>query len=472
MRVLVAGGGAREHAIAAALATAEAKLVVVAPNVNPGLAALAETYERLDPTDPPPVVACAQRCRVDYAVIGPEAPLAAGLADALRIAGIPVVGPDRNGARIESSKRFCRELLDSHQVPGAPRHLLATTPEEVDARVQEIGGAFVIKPVGLTSGKGVAVQGSDFPGPAEGAAWAKEILATPAGKSGVLIEEKLEGEEFSLMAFVTDSGVYPMPLVQDFKRAGTGDSGPNTGGMGAYTQRDHLLPFVSRADRDAALDVLTKTVAALKDVGIAYRGILYGGFMETAAGPKLLEFNARFGDPESINVLSLYEPGDFDALLHGVATGHVDPSLVQFRLRASVSRYLVPNGYPNAAGGAEVDVDDVAITELGVRIRYGAVDAVRPGRVRFGTSRGLALVGEASAIHEAGTRVDAALAFVRGPFDVRRDIGTKEDLAKRTEHVRMLKVPGAKSSPLPLSVAAPDAPPSSSAPSEMLLSSS
>lgn len=461
MRVLIVGGGAREHALGDALAHAEATVFVAASNGNPGLLALARGYERVDPSDAAAVVRAAQSHRVDYAVIGPEAPLAAGVADALRTAEVPVVGPSRSGARIESSKRWCRELLGKYRIDASPKVVTVTNLDQVDGRIAEFHDPFVVKPVGLTSGKGVGVLGADFATPAEGASFAKQLLASGAGRDGVLLEERVEGEEFSLMAFVTDSGIFPMPLVHDYKRAGEGDTGPNTGGMGSFSQRDHLLPFVSGAMRDRALEVLTRTVEALKSEGVPFRGVLYGGFMQTSRGPVLLEFNARFGDPEAINVLSLYEPGSFDELLFGVASGRVDPNLLRFRQRATVVRYVVPRGYPTAPGGGALDLDLPAIEALGVQVRYGAVEGTGGGRVRLSASRGVALMGDASAIHEAAARVEAALAFVHGDFDVRHDIGTREDVTKRTEHVRRLLVPGAKASPLPLSVAAPDAAPSS-----------
>ncbi len=348
---------------------------------------------------------------------------------------------------------------------------MAATADEVAARIAELGVPFVVKPVGLTSGKGVAVQGRDFQTAEEGAAYARQVLAEPAGRNGVLLEERVDGEEFSLMAFVTDSGVYPMPLVQDYKRAGEGDTGPNTGGMGAYSQRDHLLPFVPRSAYEEALSIVQRTVEALRSEGVAYRGVLYGGFMMTARGPVLLEYNARFGDPESINALALYEPGDFALLLDGVAHGRMPSDVVRFRQRATVTRYLVPPGYPTApTAGGLLQFDESEIEKLGVHVRYGAVEPAGPGQVRMLTSRAVALVGEASAVHEAATRVEAALAFVRGTFLVRHDIGTKEDLAKRTEHVRNLLSPGTKPSPLPLSVAPAAAAPSSAASPEMLLS--
>ncbi len=467
MRFLVVGGGAREHAIAATLERANATVVVASANANPGLEAIAAASARIDPTDGPRVVAFARAQRVDAAVIGPEAPLAAGVADALRAAEVPTVGPSRDAARIESSKVFCRELLARHSIPASPRVATPASVDDVDRAVAEIGSPFVVKPDGLTAGKGVWVQGSDFTDPKEGAVYAKSLLLQ-GGR--VLLEEKLEGEEFSQMVFVSDDGVYPMPAVQDFKRALEGNRGGNTGGMGAYSQRDHLLPFLPEADRNAAVDIVRRTVDALRADGMRYRGVLYGGFMLTARGPVLVEFNARFGDPEGINAMTLYEEGDFAGLLLGVATGHVDPNLVRFRLRSTVVKYLVPPGYGDRPQpGGLLTIDAAAIEAEGVHVLYGSVDAAGPGTVRLGNSRGVALVGEASAIHEAGSRVESALAHVRGEYYVRHDIGTKEDLARRVEHLRQLRAPGAKPSPLPLSVAPPAAPPSSAGTREQLI---
>ena len=467
MRFLVVGGGAREHAIGIALQKAEAEVVVVSAHANPGLEKLARASARVDPTNAERVVAFAKESHVAAAVIGPEAPLAAGVADALRAAGFPTVGPDRSAAQIETSKLFCRELLGRHRIEGQPHFVAPATPEEVDAAVASFPGPFVVKPSGLTAGKGVWVQGSDFTDPKEGAVYAKAILIQG---QRVLLEEKLEGEEFSQMAFVTDSGIYPMPAVQDFKRALEGDLGGNTGGMGSYSQRDHLLPFLSAEDRARALRVIEQTAEALRLEGHPFRGVLYGGFMLTPNGPRLLEFNARFGDPEGINALTLYEEGNFAELLYGVATGKVDPNLLQFRRRATVVKYVVPRGYGDrVTPGGLVSVDAGAIEASGVHLLYGSVEPVGPGTVRLGSSRGLALVGEASAIYEAGARVESALAFVKGDYYVRHDIGTKEDLARRWEHMRRLLAPGAKSSPIPLSVAPPTAPPSSAGTADQLI---
>ena len=377
MRFLVVGGGAREHAIAAALAKANAEILVASSNANPGLQHLATESTRVDPVDKVRIVEFARAHRADAAVIGPEAPLAAGVADALRAANIPTVGPNQTAARIESSKRYCRELLARHGIAAQPKFVIPASVDDVDRAVAELGGApFVVKPSGLTAGKGVWVQGSDFVEPKEGATYAKSLLVQGGS---VLLEEKLDGEEFSQMSFVTDSGIYPMPTVQDFKRAREGNRGGNTGGMGSYSQRDHLLPFLSASARNEALSVMERTVAALRSEGLSYRGILYGGFMLTARGPLLLEYNARFGDPEGINALTLYEEGNFAELLLGVAHGRVDPNLVRFRLRATVVKYLVPPGYgdrPQAGGTLEIDAS--AIESAGLHVFFGSVEGARP----------------------------------------------------------------------------------------------
>jgi phosphoribosylamine--glycine ligase len=464
MRVLIVGGGAREHALGQTLAIAGAEIYAFAPHENPGLSALARGFELGPPEDPEKVVAFARRRRIGLAVIGPESPLAAGVSDALRAAEVPVFGPSRAAAQIESSKRFCRELLARHHVDAGPKWAVLERPEAAEEAIRSIGGPCVLKPIALTSGKGVAVQGPDFPGPEEGAALARRLLASPAGRDGLLVEERLEGEEFSLMAFVADGAVVPMPAVQDYKRALEGDTGPNTGGMGSYSQRDHLLPFLSAAHRDRALEVVRAVAEALRADGTPFRGVLYGGFMLTAQGPKLLEFNARFGDPEAMNVLSLYEPGQFQDLLYAIATGELPSDLVRFRLRATVAKYIVPVGYGAAPEvGSVVEYDAPAIEDAGVHLYFGSVEPAGAGKVRFTSSRGLALVGEASAVWEASERVDAAAKFVRGRFYLRHDIGTREDLSRRVEHLRQLLAPGAKASPLPLSVAPPGAPPSSAA---------
>ncbi|EQD71914.1 phosphoribosylamine--glycine ligase, partial [mine drainage metagenome] len=299
------GTGGREHALGEALLRSETPLYVAGAWKNPGLVRLAKDYLLVAPTEGEQIAHWARARQVELAVVGPDAAVAAGVADHLRAQGIVTVGPGAQAARLESSKAFQREFMVRHGLPGVPRHVVVNREEELPRAVASLGVPYVVKPVGLTAGKGVWVKGLDFTEDAEGIAYAARTLRNGGGS--VVLEERLEGEEFSFMAFVDGQRLAPMPLVQDYKRALDGNRGPNTGGMGSYSERDHLLPFVPREDREAALAILTRTVEALRSDGMDYRGILYGGFLLTQEGPMVLEFNARFGDPEALNALTLFD---------------------------------------------------------------------------------------------------------------------------------------------------------------------
>ncbi len=437
-RVLVVGSGAREHVIAATLARSEAPVYVAGPWVNPGLRALARDYLVIPLDRAPEISQWARSRNVELAVLGPEAAIAAGGADALRKAGIPTVGPGQRAGQIETSKAFARQLMERHEVPGLPRYRSATSEREIDEALDAMPQDFVVKPSGLTGGKGVWVGGVDFTTREEGRRYAKSLLD---GGGTVVLEERLDGEEFSLMAFVDGTDVFPMPVVQDYKRALEGNQGRNTGGMGSYSERGFLLPFLSQEDQERAVGILTRTVRALREEGLEYRGILYGGFMLTQEGPKVLEFNARFGDPEALNVLTLFDGTDFADLLFQLATGRIDPAHVEFRRRATVVKYLVPPGYgdrPRAGGVLRLDVR--RIQDLAVSIYYGSVTpGTSPGEVVLGTSRGVALVGESSAIWEAEARVEEALPFVTGEYYIRHDIAKASDIKARVDHIQRLK---------------------------------
>jgi phosphoribosylamine--glycine ligase len=440
-RTLVVGAGAREHALAAALHRSEAPLVVAGPWTNPGLRELATAYLTTPAEEADRIVAFAKEQRTELAVLGPEAAIAAGVADALRAAGIATVGPGREAGRIESSKAYARGLMAKFGIPGLPAFQKVTDPAEVARAAETLPGPFVVKPSGLSGGKGVWVQGADFASAEEGIAYAKSLLSERGKGSAVVLEEKLEGEEFSLLAFVDGTSVYPMPAVQDYKRALEGNQGGNTGGMGSYSSRDQLLPFLSRTEYDEATEILRKVVEALRKEGQEYRGIIFGGFMLTADGLKVLEFNSRFGDPEALNVLTLYEGTDFADLLFQVARGRIDPAHVEFRPRATVVKYLVPQGYgATPKPGATLTLDRKAIADLAVSIYYGNVTAGKaPHEIVLGSSRGVALVGESSAIKDAEARVSQAIAHVKGDFYVRRDIATAADLKAHVDHLRALR---------------------------------
>ncbi|MBN1109906.1 MAG: phosphoribosylamine--glycine ligase [Methanomassiliicoccales archaeon] len=437
MKVLVVGGGGREHAIVEALLRDGAEVYSVMKNLNPGIARGAKALRLLSETDVPQVVEFAVQCGAELAVVGPEAPLEAGLSDQLVKRGIGCVGPSQAAARLETSKRFARRLMRKHGVPGNIEFDTFRDLETARTFVNDFPGQLVVKPEGLTGGKGVKVEGEHLQGKNEVLDYVKEVLDKRIGGAGVVLEERLVGEEFTLQAFCDGRDVMGMPLVQDHKRAYEGDVGPNTGGMGSYSDADHLLPFLGNEDKDTAEDIMRRAVLALREEGTPYRGILYGQFMLTRDGPKVIEFNARFGDPEAMNVLTLLENG-FLGLCQAMAEGRLGPP-VPFQPQATVCKYVVPAGYgTKPQAGTPINVDEGAIVKAGATVYYAAVDE-REGKVYTTTSRSLGVVGVAETIERAEEVCEAGLAHVKGDVFVRHDIGRGELLRRRVEHMRQVR---------------------------------
>jgi phosphoribosylamine--glycine ligase len=428
MKALVVGGGGREHAIAAALArNPENRIFSVMAKRNPGISAIAEKVLLHKETDTHRIVAFAQEVGIDYAIIGPESPLEAGIVDALEEAGIPGIGPSRAAARLETDKGFCRELMHKNRIPGCPEYRVFDDTGDAVAFIENHEGDLVVKPIGLTGGKGVRIMGEQVD-----RAGAIEYVRSLHGVA--VIEERLLGEEFTLQAFVDGKSLVPMPLVQDHKRAFDGDTGPNTGGMGSYTMPDHRMPFVTSSDYARALDIMKATIAAMAQGGHPYKGILYGQFMNTASGPKVIEYNARFGDPEAMNVLSLLCT-DLGEIACGIAEGSLSSKLVAFEKKATVCKYLVPEGYPDKpVSGSPVTLGDHA----GSLLYYANIEE-RNGSLVTLSSRTLAFVGMGDTLEEAEQYAEKAAAGVRGRVRYRRDVGTRKLLEARIAHMKELR---------------------------------
>ena len=418
MRILVLGGGGREHAIVASLvASPRVTSVFVAPG-NGGTAALAENVD-LPIEDGLAVASFAIERGIDLVVIGPEAPLVAGVADVVREAGVPVFGPGAQGARLEGSKEFAKEFMRRHGLPtGAARSFSALEPAL--AYLEEVGVPIVVKADGLAAGKGVTVAMD------AGAARAavRECFSGRFGEAGstVLIEEYLTGPECSLLVITDGHTMVPMAPVQDHKRAYEDDQGPNTGGMGVYSP----VPIVTEAEHETMLATMYAAVEGLAVEDIEYRGVLYGGFILTDAGPKLLEFNARFGDPETQVILPRFA-GDLAETLLAAAEGRLADLDVGWRDEWAVSVVLASGGYP---GDYDADmviagIDDAAalsgvtVYHAGTRLTPGGTLLSAGGRVLNVTALGPDFASARERAYEA-----VALIGFEGMF-YRSDIGAK-----------------------------------------------
>ncbi len=424
--VLLVGGGGREHAIARSLSDSDATLYACAGNKNPGIARLAAGFETLDTTNPTAVRSYAEEVDATLAVIGPEAPLAAGVADALDDAGIYAFGPQENEARIETDKAFQRRFMKANDIPGCPDFETFEDADSACNYIDEYDGDLVVKPAGLTGGKGVKVMGDQV-----NAAEAKEYIRE-SDYERIVLEERLVGEEFTVQALVANGQLRVTPAVQDHKRAFEGDEGPNTGGMGSYSDAGLALPFMSEEEYLEAVDILQATVDALE----GYKGVLYGQFMLTADGLKVIEYNARFGDPEAMNTLPVLQTDFLDVLV----AAREEQSLPQltFAQQATVCKYAVPAGYPtDPTSGAKVGIDEESAGDA--LLFYASVDE-RDDGIYTTTSRSFAVVGLAETITEAEAIAQEALDLAAGEgLRMRSDIGKPDLVQRRIDHMNELR---------------------------------
>lgn len=432
MKVLLIGNGAREHAIAERLAE-DADLYAVMSKKNPAIAGLSKEYWLCDIENAGAVSSSIGGRHFDFCFASPDATLAAGVSDALEKAGIPSASPLKAAARIEWDKAYMRGLLRKHGIKGSPGHEIVASEQDA-IRVIKDYGLVAVKPLGLTGGKGVRVSGDHFTRIEEGVAYARSLIEKDGS---ALIEEKLVGEEFTLQAFSDGTRITPMPPVQDHKRAFENDRGPNTGGMGSYSTGP-LLPFLEQSDLEEAKGIMEAVVLAMKKECAPFKGILYGQFMAGKTGVKVIEFNARFGDPEAMNVLALLQGSLSDTFL----------SIAEGRLRApgfskdcTVVKYLVPDGYPDKPlRDAEVSVDAPAIKKAGASVYFASVYE-KGGKICTTGSRAFGLLGRGKTLEDAEHLAESACAFVKGPVWHRKDIGTKALVEKRLRHMRSLRGP-------------------------------
>ena len=435
VNVLIIGHGAREHVIGETLVKGGANLYSFMSFKNAGLEDLSEKIKIHSETDFKEIIDFSKENKVDFAVIGPEVPLVVGIVDALEKAGIPCVGPKIEAAQLEGSKVFARDLLEKYKIKSNIKNKMFDSMDEIESYINEMGEEnLVVKPEGLTGGKGVKVYGDHLFSKTDLLEYCQELINN---NNRFLLEEKCVGEEFTLQTFVDGKTVVGSPLVQDHKRAYEDDKGPNTGGMGSYSMEDHLMPFITQNDVDIALEDMKKTVAAVKaETGVEYKGFLYGQFMKTAKGLKLIEYNSRFGDPEAMNVLPLLQ-GNLVDICWAIINGNLSQNF-EFEKKATVCKYLAPEGYPiNPKKDESVKINKRKIDEIGAKYYYASV--YREGEnIYTTTSRAIGVLGIADSLENAEKIAEAGVECIEGKLFHRKDVGTRKLLQKRIDHMKAL----------------------------------
>ena len=432
--VLLVGSGAREVAIARKIkeSSRPVSLFCLSPSINPHISVLCEKYFTVPLSENQTIAGVAKKLNIDFAIIGPESPLENGLVDTLEKEGIPSVAPKKDVARIETSKSFARNILDRCSPEKNPQRKEFSSLGGVEEFLQKLGGNYVVKYDGLMGGKGVKVSGEHLFSSEETLEYCKKII----GMGGIfLVEEKLVGEEFSLMSFCDGQSCAHMPVVQDHKRAFEGDIGPNTGGMGTYSFANHSLPFLSEKDVSDAQKTNERVAKELyRTTGTEFKGFLYGGFMATKDGIKVIEYNARLGDPEAMNVLSLLKTDFFDICNH-IIGGSLKSVNVKFEPHATVCKYAVPNGYPdNPEKGFAVSIENVDADSL----FFAAVREDKNKIIATG-SRTVACVGVDKEVCGAEQKAEAGISRVVGNVFHRKDIGTAALIQKRIENMKKVR---------------------------------
>jgi phosphoribosylamine--glycine ligase len=421
MRILIVGNGGREHALLWKLRRDAPSADFFATRPNGGMAPLCEAVE-IAPGDTEALAGWAAAHRIDLTVVGPEGPLAAGIVDRFQAKGLPVFGPTRAAARIESSKAYAKDLMRRAEVPTAEHRTFRDT-EAAEAYARERGAPLVVKASGLAAGKGAIVCASVEEAVGAIRSMLSELEFGEAGRE-VVIEEFMEGEELSVFALTDGERYVILPAAQDHKRVGEGDTGPNTGGMGAYAPvslaTDDVLAKIGRS-------VLEPTLRALAEDGSPFRGLLYAGLMLTPSGVRVVEFNCRFGDPETQAVLPLLDAPLLDLLATIAEGGSLAGRSVRQRAGAAVTTVVASRGYPGAYAkgkrirlGPELEAEDLLLFHAGTEVSGGEL-LTSGGRVISVTA-----IADSFAEAAARSRAGAALVEFEGAF-FRRDIGWREE---------------------------------------------
>lgn len=419
LRVLIIGSGGREHAL---LRACKASPLVAAVSVAPGNGGMEQeaVCYPLNVSDSAAIVALAKKLDANFVIIGPEVPLSVGVVDALEAAGIPAYGPVKAGAKLEASKNFTKEFLIRHNIPTATGKRFTSSEEAVEYLSSQ-KFPIVIKADGLASGKGVIIA-EDFD---QACTAVYDMLDSGCfGKSGseILIEEFMEGEEASIMLMVCEDRYVMLPASQDHKRVGEGDTGLNTGGMGAYAPAPVVTPEI---ERRVVSEIVEPTLKGLVEDGIRYRGTLYVGIMITAEGPKVVEFNVRFGDPECQVLLPLLKTDPVE-VMYACATGTLDPTVVEFHKGSNIIVVLAAEGYPGTPRKGDVISLPTRIP-AGTGIIHSGTVREDNGTITTAGGRVLGVTARGENLSEAAARAYELVSQIHFEgMHYRRDIGARQ----------------------------------------------
>jgi phosphoribosylamine---glycine ligase len=450
VRTLIVGHGGRESALAYRMAE-HSELHALVAHENPSIVGFAEesggSWQIGDVCDPDTVAAFARAREIDLAMVSADEPLAAGVVDALLAQGIRAVGPTRAGAEIEWNKAYARALLSEVAPEATPMLRVVREAGEVNAAIESFDSAPVaVKPSGLTGGKGVKIMGPHLDTHAEAGDYARSLLAKRTSqRESVLIEEKIVGAEFTIQA-VSDGRTVVFPAATyDYPFRYDGDEGPGTGGMGSLSMADSTLPFMTAGHYEEACSIIERVIERLRREGRHFSGVMNSGFFATADGVKVIEFNARFGDPECMNIMSLF-CGSWPEVMERISSGDLSRGDVPLRKEASLVLYLVSPDYALRAGGPyQFELDRAAIEEAGCHVFFASSVRIAETTYRtVGTSRAVAVATTAPTLAPARARIVECVRSIP-VLEWRRDVGDEGYLNSLRRLVDGVASPGDES---------------------------
>ncbi len=423
MNILLIGSGGREDAVARKIVEKD-NLYSVITNENPSVINLSQRYMKYNEENYNEIIKFSNEYKIDIAFVSPDEILNTELVNVLGENHIPVASPTKNAAMIETSKEYMRYIMDKYRIRGNIENEVIDNYDDLKKFFNGNDREYAIKPLGLTGGKGVKVMGLQLKNKNEAIEYAGKIINRD---KKVLIERREIGEEFSIQAFSDGKRIVCMPVAQDYKRLYEGDYGPNTGGMGSITDKNFSLPFLNDKTVEDAKNILNEIIISMRKEDNEFKGIIYGQFMATENGVKVIEVNSRFADPEGINVLTLLKSNIVDIFLD-IYSGTLKDN-IKFDNRATVLKYVVPPGYGVKPVETELAIKDNIETNS-FKLYYSSVSGELT-RVKTTGSRALALVGIADSIYEASDIVEYNLKNITGNYYMRHDIGTRDMVGKK-----------------------------------------